>query len=360
MIDEQRQWVNPGIQASGLPPRAPVDPRLHRLQWNENPFDFPQDLKAEVLSRLMQLQWSRYPLDFRPWALIDRIAAHMGVGADQVVVGAGAGHLMLAIMSAVLRPGDALLMPWPTFLVYRQNARLLGAQCIQVPLAPADDFALPVDALIEASWQHSARLVVICAPNNPTGTIYPTAAIRRLAEACHGLLLIDEAYAEFCGQDLRPLLQLGKVVLLHTFSKFFSMAGVRVGYAVTTPTLATEFQKTIFEFPLSVYSELTAQVALENYARFAAVRDRIVAERERMRAALAALPGVSVYASGTNFLLVHIDSPRHALLQYLLDQHNLLISDNGAYPELSEYVRISIGTPAQNDLVLQGFQEHMQ
>jgi histidinol-phosphate aminotransferase len=360
MIQDPQSWVNPGIQAGRPSQRDPVDPRLHRLQWNENPFDFPQDLKEEVISRLTQLEWSRYPLDVRPWALIDRIAAHCAVGPDQVVAGDGSSHVIMSVMQSVLCPGATVVMPTPTFLLYRQNARLLAAQCVEIPLPREDDFALPVAALVEASWAHKAPLVVICAPNNPTGTVYAADAIRRLAEDCHGLLLVDEAYAEFCGQNLTELLALGNVVLLRTFSKLFAMAGVRVGYALTSPTLAAQFQKAIHSFPLSVFSEITAEVALDNYARFLDLRNRIVAERERMRVALAGMCGVHVFPSGTNFLLVQLDHPRPALLEHLLHQHNLLISDNAAYPELADCVRISVGAPAQNDRLIQGFQEHIQ
>ena len=349
----------PGVRSQSPQGRHLIDTRLHRLQWNESPFDFPADLKEEVLQRLTQAEWSRYPLGARPWALIDRIAQHVGVAPEQVVVSEGSADLIKVIMAATVNPGDTVVMPAPTFLLYRQNARLQQANIVEVALSPADGFALPVDALIEASQASAATLVVLCAPNNPTGNVYALEDLRRLATGCHGLLVIDEAYAEFAGQDLTPLLVLDNVVLVRTFSKFYAMAGVRVGYTLSAPAIAAELQKVVTVFPLSVFSEMTALVALEHHDRFMALRDRIVAERERLSAAIGAIPGQRVFASGANFILVQIDRSKTACIEHLVRQYGVLISDMAAYPELQDCVRISVGAPEQNDLVIRGLQEFL-
>lgn len=360
MQQEHHDVIRPGVRAAAPISRSKVDESLHRLQWNENPQDFPADLKEEVLQRLAAMAWSRYPVGGRPWSVIDALATHMHVSPDQVVVSEGSADLIKAVMAATLRPGDTVVMPTPTFLLYRQNARLHEANIVEIPLDPAIGFALPVEALIDAATMHQARLVTLCAPNNPTGTLYTEAELRRLAAAITPtLLVVDEAYAEFCDQDLTGLLALDNVILLRTFSKFYAMAGVRVGYALTTPALATELQKVITVFPLSIFSEITALVALEQRARFLTLRDQIMAERTRMAEALAALPGVTVFPSGANFLLIRLDRPKQALLHHLQQQHRVLISDMAAYPELVDCVRISVGAPAQNDLVIQGFREVM-
>lgn len=357
MQQDNLDLIRPGVRAASPIGRSKVDERLHRLQWNESAQDFPATLKEEVLQRLAAISWAYYPLGGRPWPLIDALAAQMGVAPDQVVVSEGSADLIKAVMAATLRPGDVVVMPAPTFLLYRQQARLHEANVLEIPLDPAVGFALPVDALIDVAQAHSARLVTLCAPNNPTGTIYTGAELRRLASSIPALLVIDEAYAEFCDQDLTGLLELGNVILLRTFSKFYAMAGVRVGYALTTPALAAELQKVITVFPLSVFSEVTALVALEGRAHFLAMRDEVVAERDRLAAALMYLPGVTVYPSGANFLLVQLDRPKQPLLHHLQQEHRVLISDMAAYPELVNCVRISVGTRAQNDLVLQGFSE---
>jgi histidinol-phosphate aminotransferase len=355
MQEEKFDAIRPGLRALSPVGRSKVDESLHRLQWNESPQDFPAELKEEVLQRLAAASWSHYPLSGRPWPLIDALAAQMGVMPEQVVVSEGSADLIRAVMAATLRPGDGVVMPSPTFLLYRQNARLHEATCIDVSLDANDGYALPVDALIEAAQQHNARLVTLCAPNNPTGTRYSEADLRRLASSIDALLVVDEAYAEFCDQDLTGLLDLDNVILLRTFSKFYAMAGVRVGYAITSPALAAELQKVITVFPLSVFSEITALVALEQRDRFLPIRDLVVNERERMAAALASLPGVRVFPSATNFLLVQLARPKQEVLHHLHTEHRVLISDMAAYPDLVNCVRVSMGTPTQNDRVIRGF-----
>lgn len=355
-MSKEQNWIRPGIRGLGAADTFRVDPALQRLHWNENPYEFPTELKEIVLERLGRAGWTPYPLGLRPWALIERIAAQRAVRPEQVVVGNGSSYLIQLLMSSVLHPGDAVVMPAPTFLAYRPAARMVQANCIELPLREDDGFALPVDALIEAAEVHDARLVVACAPNNPTGTVYDMADLARLARGCPGLLLIDAAYSEFSGQDFTPLLELGNVLLMHTFSKLYALAGARIGYVLAAPAIAGELQKAVSDFPLSVFAEVAAQVALENPAPFERSRRLILSERERLAAALAPIAGVTVYPSGANFLLVQLARPRQPLLEHLLHEHGVLISNLAAYPELKDCVRISVGAPAQNDLVVRGFQ----
>ena len=351
------EYVNQGIRAlPGGGPATRVDASAHRLQWNENPFDYPADLKEEVLQRLANAQWSRYPLGFRAYDLMAALAAHWSVTPEMVVVGHGSSDVIRLVCAAVLRAGDHVVMPSPTFLLYKRNAHIQDAVVHEVALSPDDDFALPVDDLIVCARTNQAKLVVICAPNNPTGTVYAQADLRRVVEESGALVLIDEAYAEFCSQNLRPLLdEYDNLVLVRTFSKAYSMAGVRVGYGLAAPGLAAELQKLVNVFTLSPFSETTAIVALDHHARFMDNVRKVVAERERIAVGLAALPGVRVFPSGANFLLVCPEQPAREIHDYLLREHRLLISDMGMNPELRNYLRISVGTPEQNDLLLAGF-----
>jgi histidinol-phosphate aminotransferase len=147
------------------------------------------------------------------------------------------------------------------------------------------------------------------------------------------------------------------VLVMHTFSKLYALAGARIGYVLASPYVAGELQKAVSDFSLSVFAEIAAQVALENGERFERSRRLILSERERLAAALARIDGVTVYPSGTNFLLVRLARPRQPLLEHLLREQGVLISNLASYPELKDCVRISVGAPAQNDLVVRGFQE---
>ena len=337
-----------------------ADPDLHRLQWNENPFDFPADLKEEVMQRLARVAWSRYPLGLRAYDVIDAIAESAGLSSDQVVVGNGSSEMLRVIISAVLQPGDHMLTLAPTFGSYATHARQIGAEVHAVPLDPADNFALPVDTILAESAKYGVKLIVICAPNNPTGTPYAEADLRRIVLESDAFVLIDAAYAEFSGQDLRHLLtEADNVVLVHTFSKAYALAGVRVGYTFSTPEIAQELQKLASNFTLSPFSANAAIVALQNQARFQPLIDAVVSERERLAGELARLPGVVVYPSVTNFILVYIGASGREAQAYLRAHHGVQISDMGMYPGYEDYLRISIGTRAENDIVATGLANYL-
>lgn len=337
-----------------------VNPDLHRLQWNENPFDFPADLKEEVLQRLANVSWARYPLGLRAHDLIDALAKHTGLGNDQIIVANGSSDILRLIISAILQPGDHMLTLAPTFGAYATQAHLAGAEVLTIELDPAQDFALPVDRILQEAAEHAVKLIVICAPNNPTGTIYPYEQLRQIVTQSDSFVLIDEAYAEFSGQDLKPLLaKADNLVLVHTLSKAFALAGVRVGYALSAPAVTSELQKVVNVFTMSSFAEISAIVALEHIERFQPTIRTLVAERERMASALAQLPGVTVHPSGTNFLLAHIGSLGKDAQNYLRSHCGVLVTDMGMYAGYQDYLRISVGTPEQNDLVINGLAKYL-
>ena len=341
-------------------PTFRVNAQAHRLQWNENPFDFPAELKEKVLQRLAKAPWSRYPLSLRALDLMDAVAKAYDIGSDMVVVGNGSSDILRIVISAVLLPGDHMVVPSPTFGSYKRHAHLLGATAHEILLDPEQDFALPVDELLRTAAEHEAKLIVVCAPNNPTGTLYPSEQLEQVVRESDALVLVDEAYAEFSGQDLRRLLaDYDNVVLVRTFSKAYGMAGVRVGYGMAAPAVAGELQKLVSTFTLSPFSEMTAIVALENMAAFQPSINRIVGERNRLAAGLAELPGVRVFPSGTNFILARIDRPASQAIAHLLKQHNVLIGDLRGQPGYDNYLRITVGLPEANDLTVAGLRDFL-
>ncbi len=198
-----------------------------------------------------------------------------------VAAGAGSSAMINAALDIVIAPGDHMVIPSPTFLLYRGAAMLRGAELHQIPTRAVDDFALPVDDLIVCARTNEAKLIALCAPNNPTGTVYALDDLRSLADESAALLLIDEAYGEFCGQDLRPLLtEFENVVILRTFSKAYALAGQRIGYALGHPEVIAAIDRVNIPFPVSTFSATAAMVALENSERFLANTAAIVAERE--------------------------------------------------------------------------------
>lgn len=358
MTNSPVDHIRAQVRSRNAYPRFNFDHIEHRLQWNENPTEFPDKIKQEILLRLGSRKWSDYP-QFQPYSLMESLAAVHNLGADQVVLANGSSSLLRTIFWATIDAGDAVVVPSPTFLQYKMLAEVCGGRYVDVPfegvedLANASGFTLPVDALIEQAQTQRAKLVVLCAPANPTGTVIPVAEIERIAAACEGLLVLDEAYAHFCHQDLSSLLaKYDNLIIVRTLSKAFAMAGVRCGYMMASPELTTEFNKLIGAFPLDHFSFAATEVALENLDYIAQATDDLIAERDRLSEALDEFPQVRVFPSGTNFVLVHVGDRAKALADAVLDKQNMMINKLDPYPQLAGCVRISVGTRDQNDLLL--------
>lgn len=335
-----------------------IDATMHRLQWNENAEGFPADLKEEALARLARMDWARYPVQGRPFDLCARIAEHLDVPAASIVVTGGSSELIPLVLNALLSERDTIVMHTPIFGMYRRYIRQSGAQLVEVQTWARDDFALPVDEIVVAARTNEAKVVLLCSPNNPTGTVHPLVDLERIVVESGAVVVLDAAYVEFSPVDLMPLARAHpNVIMLRTFSKAYAMAGVRVGYAVANPTVAEHLQKVVPSFPIGVFPEMVAMLALDHADRFLEGARRIVVERERLAAELAAIPGMRVYASGTNFLLVEPPVSGALILDHLRTEQRVLLSDVSGQPGLDGFVRISVGTPEQNELVVRGFSE---
>lgn len=346
-------YVKPEVQALAAYTLRQYEYR-YKLNQNENPFGYPDDLKAKVLDRVARADWARYP-SFDLAELRARLAAHSGVTPEMVLVGNGSNELIYVTLAATLSRGDRVVVPVPTFTLYKLLSRVMGAEVHEVLMRPEDNFALPVDEVIETARRVKAKMVVLCSPNNPTGTPYPAEAVRRIVAESGALVLVDEAYREFCGQDFRPLLEaFDNVVLLRTFSKAMAMGGLRVGYALMRPELAREVHKAKLPYALNLFSETTALVALEHFeSHFVPLIEAIKEERERLYRAMNELSGLHVYPSAANFLLVHCKArPAREVFDSLVRDYGILVRDVSGYPGLAEHLRISVGTPAENNALL--------
>ncbi|HEU4386905.1 MAG TPA: histidinol dehydrogenase, partial [Blastocatellia bacterium] len=234
------------ITAYTLPPyRASI-----KINQNENPFDMPAEIKVEVERRLAEREWSRYP-DFVPARLLERLAAFAGWRPDGVLAGNGSNELIQAALMVIVRPGSRIVIAEPTFTLYRQVVTVLGGEVLSVPLDA--DLGFDVAALEKRAAR--ADLMILCSPNNPTGCTITEADLIRLARSFSGILIVDEAYHEFSGRSVVPLLnQLPNLIVLRTFSKAMAMAGLRVGYLLASPELAREVHKATLPYNLNFFS----------------------------------------------------------------------------------------------------------
>jgi histidinol-phosphate aminotransferase len=300
---------------------------------------------------------NRYP-DPQPAALRARLAALYGVPADAVLVGRGSDEAIDLLTRAFCRAGiDSVLVSPPTFGMYQVCADVQGAVVIRVPLRAEAGFALDADAVL-AAVNESTKLVYICTPNNPTGSVVPADDIRRIASALAGraLVVVDEAYAEYSdAPSFTPEAARadGNLAVLRTLSKAHALAGARIGVLVADPAIIGLCRRIMAPYPLPQPCVEAAERALSPDA-LAATRLRVastIRERDRLAVALAALPGVrTVFPSQANFLTVRLDDAAGAYRALLA--RGIVLRDVSHQPGLAECLRVSIGTAAENDAVL--------
>jgi histidinol-phosphate aminotransferase len=341
-----------GLKAYTLKP----DRGAVKLNQNENPWGAPEAVRRETLRRMEGRAWSRYP-DFVPASLHERLARFAGWRADGVVAGNGSNELIQATLMVSVGEGKRVLISEPTFALYRQVATVLGGEVLSVPLN--DGLGFDVPALREALERDRPDVTILCSPNNPTGCRIEEDALEGLLETAAGIVVIDEAYFEFSGRTVAPLLERhANLAVFRTFSKAMALAGLRVGYLLAAPELAREVSKAVLPYNLNAFSQTAAEVAVELYdAELRPTVERIVAERERLYAGLRNVEGLAPVRSRANFMVVRSSIEPRRVYDELLERHGVLVRDVSGYPMLKNYFRVSVGTPAENDRLLEGLRD---
>ena len=321
-----------------------------KINQNENPWDSPSRIKEETLRRLEGRQWSRYP-DFAPSSLHLKLAEFSGWRPDGIIAGNGSNELIQALLMVTVEPGQRVLISEPTFALYRQICTLLGGEVIAVALT--SELSYDISTLKKAVSDLNPVVTIVCSPNNPTGCVLNDQDLRALLESTTGLVVVDEAYHEFAGHSVVPLLNEYKnLVVLRTFSKAMAMAALRVGYLLAAPELASETAKAVLPYNLNAVSQTAAEVAVELYEEelLPLVR-KISAERERLYDELSRIAGLAPVSSRANFMVVRSSIDPRQVFEELFSR-DILIRDVSSYPMLENYFRLSVGTPEENDLLL--------
>lgn len=342
-----RSTVRP-LAAYG-PPRDPAAVPLH---LNESPHDLPQPLKQALAAQLLARDWSKYPITDGAH-LAAALAARAGVDPAGVLVGNGSNELLQLLLMAVVEPGDAVVVATPSFSLYALQAKALGARVIEVPLREqGGPFAFDVARLARAARESAARLVLLGSPNNPTGTLLSGAQVEELLAGTASLVGVDEAYRDFCGQDLAPLLaRHPRLVLFRTFSKALAAASLRCGSLFAAPALCAELRKVQLPYNLSGATCLVAEALLARPELVAARAAEVAAERDRVAQELRAHM-LTVHPSGANFLLFEQTVRPAKALHAALFQRGVLVRDISSHPLLPDALRVSIGARAANDAFL--------
>lgn len=338
------------VYASSYVPKTVDETKLNH---NEAPDDVPAEFKDQVLKRLRAMPWHRYR-DADARGLREKLAEGLGHPAAGILVGHGANDLLTRVLTA-LDPDATVVLVEPDYYVYARHAQVLGLAVVRVPLLrDPQGFSLDVDGVLAAAQGPS--LLLLSQPNNPTGALYPAQAIDAILQRFPGLVVLDEAYADFAGVSrVADLATRPNLLILRTFSKAEALAGVRLGYLLADPNLATELDKLTPPYPLGELEMAAGLVALDHRDEARTRVAQVVWERERVARALQVL-GVTVFPSAGNFLLLDGGTRRGAILQ-ALDRAHLAVRDVDKVAGLQGCLRVSIGRSSANDRFLAAVRE---
>lgn len=347
----------PAPQLAAIKPYDPKYlPAEVMLSANENTLDVPQDIRRAIEHELRKTALNRYP-DPLANDLRDMIAEANGLSRDQVLIGNGGDELLFNIALAWGGPGRTFLNLPPTFSVYINNAQLTNTEIVEIPRLT--DFSIDEVAVIARLLQGDIDFTIITSPNNPSGNLVDFSSVSRILEATDALVVVDEAYFEFSRNTVRPLLdQFPNLVILRTFSKAFSLAGVRLGYLLGNEEVLTHLKKVRQPYSVDVLSQAVGRVAFAHRAEFEKTIEAIMEERSRLFEALDAMEGVKPHPSDSNYILFElpVECDASAVWQKLLDG-GILIRDFSQTPLLENCLRVSVGTAEENDRFLEELQK---
>jgi histidinol-phosphate aminotransferase len=287
------------------------------------------------------LESNQYPTE-NSEILCGELARHHGLPRPWFLAGNGCDELLDLLAKAFLDPGDPMAYPVPAFVMYRFYAAVNLGRPVEVPLT--DDgkrWHLDVEGLLATR----AKVIVVASPNNPTGNAFPPEELRELARRAPGIVAVDEAYADFCGQDLVPETRRSRnLLVLRTFSKAYGLAGLRVGYAVGQPALIDALRRAKPPFNVSSFSERVAARALRERAFWKKSVASLPREREKLMKAVRAL-GCTTWESDANFFLLRAPKPLAAGLR----QRGILVRDvSGHHASLAGCIRVTVGDAKTN------------
>lgn len=340
------------INAYHVPPST----GMVKLDAMENPYALPQQLRDEIARQVADADINRYP-DAGAHGLKQQIRAVTGLpeGMD-VLLGNGSDEIIQLLAMAVARPGAVLLSVEPSFVMYKMISAFTGMQYVGVPLT--DDFGIDLDATLAAIRKHQPALVFLAYPNNPTGNLFDAAAIARIIEAAPGLVVVDEAYYAFASGSFIP--QLGRytnLLVMRTFSKL-GMAGLRLGFLAGATEWLEQLEKLRLPYNVGVLPQLVAQKLLQHHDVLLQQAAQIREARAWLYERLVGTVDVRAYPSEANFILFRVT---HAGKVFEgLKQRGILIKMlHGAHPALDHCLRVTVGTPEQNERFIVALQESL-
>ncbi|MBQ3435263.1 MAG: histidinol-phosphate transaminase [Selenomonadaceae bacterium] len=328
-----------------------------KVNANESTLSLPPHVEERVINRPGLLAFNRYPNE-EYYSLVEQIARNFSVDASQVLLGGGSSEIIEKVFHAFGGAGHAVVYTQTIFSMYKIYAK--AAEADGVPFDLDAQFNLNVDEFIKKIREVNASLAVVCNPNNPTGNVLTPAQVEKIAASIDCAFLLDEAYVEFYGRSAVNLVKrYPNLIVARTFSKAYGMAGARVGYMIAQPGVTRMINKCFMPYHMNVLTLAAADVVYQMRDEFVPRLQMIIAERKRMDERLKTLPGVEVFPSEANFILIRLEAAQE-LKDYL---ETLGIGIRYFSPSafgLKNCLRISIGTRTENDEVFSAIKSFLE
>ena len=329
---------------------AGIDPAdVIRLNANENPYEPLQ----EITDALVGLPIHEYP-DQDLVRMRSALSEYTGRPESEIIAGSGGDEIIELLTKLFVAPGEAMIDCPPTFGMYEFCARISEAEL--VPVERKDDWEIDIEATTEAIERTQAKILFIASPNNPTGNLLPDDDARAILDT--GIVLVvDETYYEFCGETSAGLLDdYENLVVIRSFSKWAGIAGLRIGYAIGSELIIDHLMTIKQPYNLNIAAESAGLAALEHKDKLLARIDILTNERKRIESVIDEIDGISYAASQANFLLIEFDALTGDEAYAAFARHGIFARKFSGR-RLDNSIRVSVGTPPQNDLVIQALHE---
>lgn len=324
-----------------------------KLDANESPYNLGDRLYPLLVQRLQSIDLNRYP-DTDSMMLREAIGKYVGFPIDNILCGNGSDEMIQNIIQTFVEAGDAVVSHKPSFSMYKVFTTIAGGKFIEIESDP--EFVINIDEIIEAANANHAKLIFICNPNNPTGTVITPMEIIGVMEATKAMIVVDEAYFEFYGESMIDWIkEKERLIVLRTLSKGMSLAGARIGYMVAQRQVIDYVYRVKPPYNLNAYSQALGELFLENIQMIQDHIQQIVDARDHLTAQLETLMGVKVYPSKSNFILVRTNKARE--IQEKCKNMKIAIRCYGKEGILKDCLRITVGTKEENDMIKNIFQE---
>ena len=336
--------------------RADIAPHRTRMDANESPFLLPPLLKRELFKEMKNVSLNRYPEPGAP-LIRKRFAKHYGVADDMVMIGNGSDELIQILCTALVNSSSVVMVPTPTFVMYRIIALNTGHAVAEVPLNAS--FDLDLGAMLSRIATNAPVLTFLSYPNSPTSNCFSEKSVAAIVEASTGIVVVDEAYGSFAGKTcLRLLKKYDNLVILKTLSKV-GLAAMRIGFLIGSPPLVRELDKVRLPYNINALSQVAAGFYLDHIDTFLGQTSEIIASREELLSSLGKIAGVHPFPSDANFIFFSCDFDTDNIYS-ILAQEGILIKNLNSPGVLKNCMRVTVGSREENEEFLKVLKKILQ